>query len=623
MKVPGNSRDSTLFVPRLMQPRPKPHGLIAGAVLLVFSIVAVASGPVRAADPTANAGTDFSVNEEDTATFAGSGDDTDATDNVTFGWEQTDGSPTVTLSGATTTTPSFLAPNLTANATLTFKLTVTSSNASDPEATDEVKVTIVADNDDPTAEAGTAQTVSEDDGTVTLSGSGSDPEDETLTYGWSPPVGSTVTLTNADMATATFEAPNLTGNTVLTFTLTVTAGGASVTDTVDVTITADNDPPTADAGTDLTVSEASTVTLSGTGSSDPEEEDLSYDWVQTAGTPTVNLLNADSATPSFTAPNLTGIATLTFTLTVTAAGDPTSATAMVKVTIRGQNSDPVARAGADQTVAKGAVVRLSGSGSDSEGQTVTYSWSQTGGSPTVTLWNAGSASAWFNAPSLLSDATLTFTLTVTAGGASVSDTVEVTISSSAIGLYSTKGFEFSDVAVDNVHAGAIAAVAEAGIILGCSEDGTRFCPDDLVTRAEMASFLVRGLGLGPSEKIDRFSDVAVDNVHAGAIAAVAEAGIALGCSEDGTRFCPDDLVTRAEMASFLVRGLGLGPSEKIDRFSDVAVDNVHAGAIGAVAEAGITLGCSADGTRFCPDDLVTRAQMASFMARSVGLPPKG
>ena len=196
----------------------------------------------------------------------------------------------------------------------------------------------------------------------------------------------TVDLTDDDEATATFTAPNLTEDTLFTFTLTVTAAGdpVSATNTVDVTIQADNDDPTADAGADQTVFERSAVTLSGANSSDLDNQDLLFLWLQTGGSPTVSLVNADSASASFIAPNLAGNATLTFTLTVTAGG--ASVTDTVEVTILGQNNDPTSNAGADQTVAKGAVVRLSGSGSDSEGQTLTYSWSQTGGRPTVILW---------------------------------------------------------------------------------------------------------------------------------------------------------------------------------------------------------------------------------------------
>ena len=160
-------------------------------------------------------------------------------------------------------------------------------------------------------------------------------------------------------------------------------------------------------------------------------------------------------------------------------------------------------------------------------------------------------------------------------------------------------------------------MAAAGITRGCSSDGSRFCPDNAVTRAEMASFLARALGLSVSSGSVLFTDVS-GTVHASAIAAVAAAGITRGCSTDGSRFCPDDAVTRAQMAEFLARALGLGGSPSLVLFTDVS-SSPHAAAIAAVAAAGITRGCSSDGSRFCPDDPVTRAEMAAFLARALRL----
>ncbi|MBW3612734.1 MAG: S8 family serine peptidase [Chloroflexi bacterium] len=91
-------------------------------------------------------------------------------------------------------------------------------------------------------------------------------------------------------------------------------------------------------------------------------------------------------------------------------------------------------------------------------------------------------------------------------------------------------------------------------------------------------------------------------------------GITVGCA-DG-RYCPKGLVTRAQMATFLRRALDL-PASPRDYFTDDN-HNKHESAINAMAHAGITVGCG--GTRFCPDGTVTRAQMASFLARAFSLP---
>jgi hypothetical protein len=70
------------------------------------------------------------------------------------------------------------------------------------------------------------------------------------------------------------------------------------------------------------------------------------------------------------------------------------------------------------------------------------------------------------------------------------------------------------------------------------------------------------------------------------------------------------------MASFLTRGLALPIPTDFEPFTDVP-DGPHSDAIAALAAAGVTGGCSADGTRFCPDAPVTRAQMATFLRNAL------
>ena len=154
-------------------------------------------------------------------------------------------------------------------------------------------------------------------------------------------------------------------------------------------------------------------------------------------------------------------------------------------------------------------------------------------------------------------------------------------------------------------------VAAEEITLGCDATGTQFCPGDPVTREQMASFLARALDLEPVAS-NRFDDVS--GTHTENINAIAEAGITLGCTSGGDEFCPSDLVSREQMASFLARALGLDPVTA-NRFADVA--GTHAGNINAIAEAGITLGCNADGTLYCPDPAVVREQMAAFLFRAL------
>ena len=379
--------------------------------------------------PTADAGADQTVAEGASVTLNGSGNDPESA-TLTYTWTQTSGSPTVTLTGQTTAAPTFTAPeNLLANAVLVFSLIVNDgANNSDPNT---VTITTTAGpNDPPTADAGADQTVAEGV-TVTLDGSGSsDPENATLIYAWTQTSGTpTVTLTGEDTATPTFTAPeNLSANAVLVFSLTVNDGvNNSDPNTLTITTTAGpNDPPTANAGADQTVAEGASVTLNGSGSSDPESATLTYAWTQASGTPTVILTGEDTATPTFTAPeNLSANAVLVFSLTVNDGANNSDPNTLTITTTAGENDPPTANAGADQTVAEGTSVTLNGNGNDPESATLTYAWTQTSGSPTVTLTGETTAAPTFTAPeNLLVNAVLEFSLTVNDG---VSDSSAATV----------------------------------------------------------------------------------------------------------------------------------------------------------------------------------------------------
>jgi len=106
------------------------------------------------------------------------------------------------------------------------------------------------------------------------------------------------------------------------------------------------------------------------------------------------------------------------------------------------------------------------------------------------------------------------------------------------------------------------------------------------------------------------------NIHEGAIEAIAALGITRGCGISDL-YCPRDAVTRGQMAAFLTRALRLPPSTD-DVFTDDD-GSIFEANIQALAAAGITKGCGAD--RYCPEGLLLRDQMASFLARALGLAP--
>ncbi len=374
--------------------------------------------------PVANAGPDQTVDERSNVTLEGAGSsDPDTGTTLTYAWTQTAGTP-VTLSGANTASPTFTAPEVTADTTLTFSLTVSDGTLS---ATDTVSITVRNVNRTPVANAGPDQTVDERS-SVTLEGAGSSDPDTgtTLTYAWSQTAGTPVTLSGANTASPTFTAPEVTANTVLTFSLTVSDGTLSATDTVSITVRNVNRTPVANAGADQMVDEGASVTLAGSGT-DPDGDTLSYSWTQTAGTP-VTLSGANTASPTFTAPQVTADTVLTFSLTV--SDGTLSATDTVSITVRNMNRAPTANAGADQTVDEGSAVALSGSGTDPDGDTLSYAWTQTAG-PGVALSGANTATPGFTAPNVTADTVLTFTLTVSDGTLSATDTVSITVSNVA------------------------------------------------------------------------------------------------------------------------------------------------------------------------------------------------
>jgi hypothetical protein len=158
--------------------------------------------------------------------------------------------------------------------------------------------------------------------------------------------------------------------------------------------------------------------------------------------------------------------------------------------------------------------------------------------------------------------------------------------------------------------------AEAGVTSGCNPpENTQFCPDDAVTREQMAAFLVRYLHL-PAVPRDYFRDDGSSTFEA-EINRLAAAGITRGCNPpQNDRFCPRDVMSREEMAAFIVRAFGLAANNH-PGFTDVIPDGTFAVDIGKLATAGITRGCNPPAnTKFCPADDVTRGQMTAFLARA-------
>ncbi|MCP4303640.1 MAG: hypothetical protein GY788_01905 [bacterium] len=174
---------------------------------------------------------------------------------------------------------------------------------------------------------------------------------------------------------------------------------------------------------------------------------------------------------------------------------------------------------------------------------------------------------------------------------------------------------FTDIA-NSAFIDEIIWLSDQSITKGCNPPAnSRFCPTDPVTRGEMAAFLVRVLNLSGPDTAP-FTD-AVGSIFEADIAKLAAAGITKGCNPPAnSNYCPNRVVTRGEMAAFLVRAFdletGSGNTFTDDDESVFEVD------IARLATAGVTKGCNPPAnTRFCPDSPVTREQMAAFLSRAV------
>jgi hypothetical protein len=187
-----------------------------------------------------------------------------------------------------------------------------------------------------------------------------------------------------------------------------------------------------------------------------------------------------------------------------------------------------------------------------------------------------------------------------------------------------KPVTFADVPANHWAWGWIERLYAAGITQGCMSSPLRYCPDQSVSRAEMAIFLLRGIHgatyTPPAAVGNVFSDVKAGDFAAAWIEQLYVEGITAGCG--GGKFCPSDSVTRAQMAVFLLRAEHTSaytpPAATGLVFTDVPTNAFAADWIEQLYSEGITGGCGSG--KYCPSDSVTRAQMAIFLVRTFHLP---
>ena len=152
---------------------------------------------------------------------------------------------------------------------------------------------------------------------------------------------------------------------------------------------------------------------------------------------------------------------------------------------------------------------------------------------------------------------------------------------------------------------------------GCAEGG-ELCPQEPVLRWEIAVWLVRIIDRAnpPAIRSSRYDDVDPRAWWAPHAERLADLGINLSCGTD--RLCPEDPMDRGQTAEFLVRLLDL-PRAGTAAFVDVSADHPHVDDIDRLAGARITDGCGTQPSRYCPDQQVTRGQMATFLARALAI----
>ena len=395
--------------------------------------------------PSINAGPDQTVQESSTVTLNGTTSDQDG-DQLTYSWSH-DSALDISLANADSLSPAFTAPQVSANTTVTFTLTV--SDGTNDGVTDQVEIT-VTNNDPPTVNAGADQAVDEGD-TVTLTGTATDDDDDPLTYRWTHDSSLAITMANDTSLSTTFTAPAATADTTVTFTLTADDGTDTHSDTVTVTILDVPVVGTPNGGSDqnttavlnpdgplgprdigrITLTSAQPGTIQASWEA-PSETPVDYriSWAK-AGEPYLTWTdlsgNAFPTDPSRTIADLEEGETYKVKVRARYGGSAGDWSGKITITVaRSANNPPTTDAGTAQAVQEGDAVTLSGTASDQDGDQLAYSWSHDSALD-ISLANADSLSPAFTAPQVSANTTVTFTLTADDGTDTHSDTVTVTI----------------------------------------------------------------------------------------------------------------------------------------------------------------------------------------------------
>lgn len=189
--------------------------------------------------------------------------------------------------------------------------------------------------------------------------------------------------------------------------------------------------------------------------------------------------------------------------------------------------------------------------------------------------------------------------------------------SALLGAPSASSGIFADIPTGAIYEYSAETIYRHGVTTGCLSNPLRYCPNDAVTRLQMAIFMLRGMhgpGYLPPAAVHTFTDVSGGDATWASKAIVD--GVLATCGTN--QFCPTAALPRQEMARALVRArygpTAAGSTYVPGLFSDVDPSSVYAPFIQRIYNDAVTFGCGTG--LYCPNDAVTRASMALFMVRN-------
>jgi parallel beta-helix repeat protein len=240
--------------------------------------------------------------------------------------------------------------------------------------------------------------------------------------------------------------------------------------------------------------------------------------------------------------------------------------------------------------------------------------------------HAGSIYNWTLSGGSISGGQGTSQITFDAGPAGTLMVASVTESANGCGspLATANALvDFLDVPPADPFHDYVVTVARNGITAGCG--GGNYCRNAPVTRAQMAVFLLKsehGSSYNPPSCTGVFGDVACPSTFANWIEQLANEEITGGCQASPLLYCPDNAVTRQQMAAFLLKtehGSSYTPPVCTGVFGDVTCPSLFADWIERLYAEDVTGGCQPSPLLYCPTNPNTRGQMAVFLVKTFNL----